>query len=419
MRIAYLIPQYPKTSHSFIRREIAALERLGIVVLRYSVRRANEALVDPDDIAEREHTRVILESGAFGLLAYTCMLALRRPRRWISALLSALRLGWRSDRGLLIHLIYLCEACTLVRSMEEQRVEHLHAHFATNAASIALLSNRLGGQTYSFTAHGTDALDHAQLLSLGRKVRHARFVIAVSNHARAHLLRFTAPNEWPKVFVVHCGLDSAYLNQPYVPLPREPRFVCIARFDAEKGHLALLEAAARLAHDGVGFELELIGDGPLRSIIERAIDRLQLGQRVVLSGWLGSGQVRDRLLASRILVLPSFAEGLPVVLMEALALGRPVIATQVGGIPELVVSGQNGWLVPPSSVDELARAMHEAIVAPHGELEGMGVRGRERVLAQHDIKMEAKALSRLFNGGHSDPAHGSPESGSPWQAPVA
>jgi colanic acid/amylovoran biosynthesis glycosyltransferase len=403
MKVAYLIAQYPKTSHTFIRREIAALERLGIMVQRYSTRGANELLVDRDDIAERALTRVILEAGPLMLLGHTVMLALRRPRHWVGALLDALHMGWRSDRGLLFYLIYLCEACALVRWMEEEHIDHLHAHFATNAASIALLSRRLGGPTYSFMMHGPDELDLGPFISLGRKVHEATFAAAISHYARAHLLRFSSPDDWAKICIVRCGLDSTYLDQPSVPLPKEPKLVCVARFEAVKGHLVLLEAAARLAGEGVAFELDLIGDGPLRPDIERAILRLGLERRVVLSGWLSSAQVRERLLSNRIFVLPSFAEGLPVVLMEALALGRPVIATYVAGVPELVVPGENGWLVPASSVDALVHAMREALTTPHEELERMGVRGRERVKAQHDVSIEAGKLAGLFQAGPTRP----------------
>jgi len=396
VRIAYLTAQYPKTSHSFIRREIAALEQLGVVVERYSVRRVDEPLVDPDDVAEQARTRALLESGALGMLAHAGLLALQRPRRWVGGLLSALRMGWRSDRGLMVHLIYLCEACTLVRLMQRQGVEHLHAHFATNATSVALLCSQLGGPGFSFTVHGIDVLDLSPVLSLDAKVRGARFVAAVSQHSRAHLMRYSSPEDWGKIHIIRCGLDSTFLDQPRVPPPAEPKLVCVARFDAEKGLLVLLEAAALVVREGVPLSLELIGDGPLRPDIERAVTRLHLEKNVVLRGRLSNAQVRDRLLASRALVLPSFSEGLPVVIMEAFATGRSVIATYIGGIPELVVPGENGWLVPASSVEGLARAMREALQLPPAELERMGARGRERVVAQHSAASEASRLVRLF-----------------------
>ena len=398
MRVAYLTGQYPKTSHSFIRREIAALERQGIQVERFSVRRVDEPLVDPDDIAERERTHVLLESGPLGLVLRTGLLALRRPVRWLRALRSAAQMGWRSERGLLVYLIYFFEACALLPALERHGAEHVHAHFSQNGTTIARLARILGGPTYSFTVHGPHELNVAPLLSLKGKVADAKFVAAISRYARAQVMYFSATEDWPRIAIVHCGLDRIHLGREPLPLPQAPRLVCVARFDPEKGHLVLLEALGRLAREGVAFELDLIGDGLMRPAIESACARLGIAQRVQLSGWLGSEQVHDHLVASRIFVSTSFMEGLPVVLMEALALGRPVVATYLAGIPELVVPGENGWLVPASDVDALARALREALTAPLAELQRMGAKGRAHVQAEHDVDIEARKLAELFRG---------------------
>ncbi len=404
MRIAYLTAQYPKTSHTFIRREIQALERLGIEVQRYSARRVTEPLVDPDDRAESARTRVILESGPVVLIALASVSALRTPIRWLRTLRLALQMSRSSDRGLLAHLAYLIEACALVRWMKQARVEHLHAHFGTNATAVALLARHLGGPPYSFTAHGPEVIDLGPALSLDRKIHEATFVAAISHNTRSCLWRYSAFEDWTKVHVIRCGLDSDYLERPTAPLPEEPKVVCVARLDPEKGHLVLLESAGRLAREGIDFELELIGDGAMRPEIERRISSLGLERHVRLVGWLGSEQIRQHLVASRIFVLPSFSEGLPVVFMEALAIGRPVIATYMAGIPELIVNGENGWLVPASDVDELARALREALATPTAELERMGKHGRERVCAQHSVSTEAHKLADLFRGVRASPA---------------
>jgi glycosyltransferase involved in cell wall biosynthesis len=394
--LAYLSSQYPKTSHTFIRREIAALERLGFEVRRFATRPVEEELVDPDDLAEAARTSVLLEGGAPALAVGSLAVFLRHPLRWLGALGSALKMGRRSDRGLFAHLAYHAEACVLVRRMRAAGVGHLHAHFATNATTIAMLARELGGPPYSFTIHGPADLNAAPLLALDRKARGAKFVAAVSHHTRGQLQRYASPADWDRIRIVHCGLDAAFLRQPSVPLPAARRMLCVARFDPDKGHLVLLEAAAKLAAEGLDFRIELIGDGVQRPLIERTIDRLGLARHVEILGWKKGLEVRDRLLASRFFVLPSFAEGLPVVLMEALALERPVISTYVAGIPELVVDGENGWLVPASSVDDLARALRAALSASDETLARMGARGRERVLAQHDVEREAKRLAELF-----------------------
>ena len=394
--VGYLASQYPKTSHTFIRREIAALESLGFEVRRYATRAIEETLVDPGDLAEKERTSVVLERGAPGLLSASLVALFRGPGRWLRALSSAVRMGWRSERGIFAHLAYHAEACVLVGWMRAQSVGHLHAHFATNATTIALLARELGGPPFSFTIHGPHDLTAGPLLALDRKTRGAKFVAAISHHTRAQLLRYADPEDWEKIRIVRCGIDGLYSRQPPVPPSKAPRFLCVARFDPEKGHLVLLEAAARLAAEGLDFEIELIGDGRLRPEIESSVERLGLRRHVVLAGWQKSSEVRDRLLASRALVLPSFAEGLPVVLMEALALGRPVVATYVAGIPELVVEGENGWLVPASSVEDLARALRAVLSTPDEALARMGARGRERVLLRHDVEREALRLAALF-----------------------
>ena len=167
-------------------------------------------------------------------------------------------------------------------------------------------------------------------------------------------------------------MDAAYLAPASAPLPDAPRLVCVGRLAEQKGQLVLVQAAARLRDQGVPFELVLVGDGPMRAEIERLIARLDLGGHIRIAGWLDGAGVRREILASRALVLPSFAEGLPVVLMEALALGRPVISTYVAGIPELVRPRIDGWLVPPGSVEDLAEALREALAAPASRLERMG-----------------------------------------------
>jgi len=394
--LAYLASQYPKTSHTFIRREIAALERLGFEVRRFATRPVQETLVDPDDLAEEARTSVLLEGGALALVAGSLAVLLRHPMRWLGALSTALRMGWRSDRGVLPHLAYHAEACVLVRRMRAAGVGHLHAHFATNATTIALLARELGGPPYSFTIHGPHDLTAGPMLALDRKARGAKFVAAVSHHTRGQLLRYARPEDWDRIRIVRCGLDGPFLSSPSRPLPAARRILCVARFDPEKGHLVLLEAAARLAAEGLDFRIELIGDGALRPEIERAIERLSLSRHVELLGWRKTLEVRERLLDCRVFVLPSLAEGLPVVLMEALALERPVISTYVAGIPELVVDGENGWLVPASSVEDLARALRAALSATDEALARMGARGRERVLAQHDVDREARRLAELF-----------------------
>jgi len=396
-RIAYLINRYPSVSHAFIRREIAELERLGCAVQRISIRpEPREALEDESDVAELARTHVLLSAGMAGLARDVVAQCLIAPRAWIRSLGEALSLGWRSERGVLRHVAYFVEACALKRYLGSSRVEHLHAHFGTNSAAVALLCRALGGPPFSFTAHGTESFDHPRFIKLGRKVERARFAIAVCDYGRAQLMRCTPPADWSKIHVVRCAPDPSGSDGEPPGVSDAPRFVCVARLSPEKGHLVLLEAARELASTGVDFEMTLIGGGPLRPEIAARIAELGLGARVRLAGSLSGSAVRKAISEARALVLPSLSEGLPVVLMEALVLGRPVIATAVGGIPELVESGFDGWLIRPGSPTSLAAAMREALLAPRDRLDEMGRRGRARVRECHDAQTEVRKLLSLM-----------------------
>lgn len=397
MKIAYLTNQYPKTSHSFIRREIAALEALGFAVDRYSIRSCREPLVHAEDVAEAARTRVILERSAIGVATAIAVAFVTRPLRCARSLGTAVRLGRRSDRGIARHLAYWVEACVLLRWMQARGTEHLHAHFGTNPPVVALLARELGGPTYSFTVHGVDG-EFPEVLSLREKIESARFVVAVSSYGRSQLVRSCPTEQMQKLHLVRCGLDEAFLRAEAAPLPDTSRLVCVARLSKEKGHLVLLDALARLKAEGTPFEVQLVGDGDLRPAIESEIARLGLAPHVHLRGWLDEAELRAEIRAARALVLPSFSEGLPVALMEALALERPVLSTYIAGIPELVVPRENGWLVPAGAVEPLVAALRELLRMPIAELASMGRRGRARVALQHDAAAEAQKLARLFRG---------------------
>jgi colanic acid/amylovoran biosynthesis glycosyltransferase len=395
MKICYLVNQYPKVSHTFIRREISALECQGVKVERVSLRRAADRLVDEADRQEQQRTRVILDGPVWRLPLALLLCMLLRPLRFARALRLTVRLGRRSERGLLRNVAYLAEACVLRRWLEADGCQHVHAHFGTNPAAVAMLCHALGGPQYSFTVHGPEEFDKPFMLSLRDKIERAAFVIAISSFGRGQLYRFCDHQHWPKIHVVRCGLDQRFLQSPLVPLPKSRRVVCVGRLSEQKGHLLLIEAAARLAAERVDFELSLVGDGELREEIEGLIAHYGLTGRVQITGWASSDQVRAEIQNARVLVLASFAEGLPVVIMEALAVGRTVLTTAVAGIPELV-SPDCGWLIPAGSIDELTVGLRRALHARDADLERMGRRGQARVRRLHNAETEASKLARLF-----------------------
>lgn len=397
-RIAYLVNQYPSNSHAFIRREIQALERLGVPVQRITIRRVSD-LADPADVEEAERTRCLVPRGkkpALGLFAAMLRRAAVAPGRFLAALRLAWRIGRRSDRGLLRHGAYLAEACQLAAWAKADGITHVHAHFGTNSTTVAMLCDAVGGPSYSFTVHGPEEFDRPEALGLPEKIARARFVVAISDYGRSQLLRWSAADQWHKVHIVRCGVDDAFLRGAGVSVGDSRRLVCVARLHEQKGHLALIEALRVVHERGQAFEMLLIGDGPLRKEIEQAIATAGLQEVVRIGGWMAGAAIREALQASRVLVLPSFAEGLPVVIMEALALRRPVVSTYIAGIPELVAPGRNGYLVPAGNVPALVEALERVLTAPAAELDAMGAQGAAAVARQHDASREAQKLAGLF-----------------------
>lgn len=396
VKVAYLINQYPKVSHTFIRREIVALERQGLTVDRYALRGWDDTPADPLNLAEQARTRYVVQGGVVALLRAGWAVLRRQPRAWWHALQHALRLGRRADRPLPWHIIYFLEACQMWLWLQETPVDHVHAHFGTNATEVALLLHALGGPGYSFTVHGPEEFDKPDALHLADKIAAARAVVAISSFGRSQLWRWVPLAHWPKVVEVHCGLDAEFFDAPRLPVPDVPRLVCVGRLCEQKGQLLLVQAAAALKAQGLTFELVLAGDGPMRADVERAISALNVTDCVRITGWISGTEVRDWIDTSRALVLPSFAEGLPVVVMEAMARGRPVITTAVAGIPELVRHGQDGWLLTAGSVEAVREAMAACLNTPAADLARMGEAAAQRVRTRHDADHEATRLATLF-----------------------
>ena len=394
--VGYLVNQYPYPSGTFIRREIEALESLGAKVLRYSIRQPNAKLSEPKDLMEASRTRIILSLGAIGLTASMVRVMFTTPLKLARAMFQAVRTGWHSDRGLFVHLIYLLEACQLVRWLLEDEVQHVHAHYGTNSATVAMLTRTLGGPPYSFTLHGPHEFDKPEFLKLGEKVANAKFAVAISEFGKSQLFRWTQYQNWEKVHVVHCGLDREFLEVPATPPSSDRRLLFVGRLAEQKGTHILLAAADRLKSEGLDFELVLVGDGPMRSELETIIRHHGLDDTVVLAGWKTDVEVRQALSESRALVMASFAEGLPVVIMESLAMGRPVVSTNIAGVAELVQPGVSGWLVPAGAVEPLAEKMRLVLEMPVEELAEYGRRGAQLVHRHHDALLEAEKLADLM-----------------------
>ena len=277
--------------------------------------------------------------------------------------------------------------------LKSHQSQHLHAHFGTNSAEIAMLAGVLAKLPYSFTVHGPEEFDKPHALGLNTTIRHAKFVVAISGFGRSQLYRWANFADWQKIKIVHCGLEEKFYNVPAKPIAETPRLVCVGRLCEQKGQMLLLEAAKNLHDVGLDFELILAGDGEMRAEIESLIAQYQLQDKVKITGWISSDEVRNHILSAQALVLPSFAEGLPVVIMEAMSLKRPVISTYIAGIPELLIPGENGWLCVAGDVEDLSKAMREALTMPLESLQKMGNAAYMRVIARHNVDTEAAKLA--------------------------
>jgi glycosyltransferase involved in cell wall biosynthesis len=395
MKFGYLMNSYPVTSTTFIRSEIQALESLQLPIRRYAVRRWNQALVDPRDVEEIAKTEYLLSGNLSRLVIYSLLELLTNFRGFVRAFgpwLSQFRL---SSGSAVKHVAYLLEAIVLRRCTKRDGVGHLHVHFSTNSAAVAMLAKLLGGPSYSFTVHGPDEFLDLTSGSLQTKMQNAEFMVAISNYCRAQLVCLSNSGFWQKIHVVRCGVlldDFEFEKEPAVS---NQTLVCVGRLCVQKGQLLLPPVAAALRNEFPGLRLVLIGDGPTRQLLERSIAEYGVENMIELRGWQSGSAVRQALHEARALLLPTFAEGLPVVIMESLALGRPVISTYIAGIPELLDSGC-GWIVPSGSEAHLREAMRDCLLASPSQLAMMRSTGRQRIEALHDVRRNAARLKELF-----------------------
>jgi colanic acid/amylovoran biosynthesis glycosyltransferase len=396
VRVAYLVNQHPLVSTTFIRRELLALERLGVEVERIALRGWDHVVPDLADKEEQSRTRYVLKEGVRGLIGPVLRAIVSAPKRFLSALGLTIRMSRHSELPYWKHLAYLAEACRVAGWLRASGADHLHAHFGTNSAEVAMLAHELGGPPFSFTVHGPEEFDSPRALGLPTMIARAAFVVAISSFTRSQLFRWASHEDWTKIKVVHAGIDASFARIAPSPPSGSNRLVCVGRICEQKGQLLALEAAALLRERGIDFELVLAGDGDMRNQADALIAKLDLSSVVHITGWLDGAGVRQQILAARALVLPSFAEGLPVVIMEAMALYRPVISTFVGAIPELVLPGQTGWLVPSGDAHLLAAAMVECFNSAPQDLVRMGEAAFRRVMARHDVDHEATKLHKLF-----------------------
>ncbi len=404
LRIAYLCSLYPAVSHTFILREVSALRRLGAEIATFSIRRAGvEHLLADADRAAFQSTFAILPPRWVRLLRTHLGIVLSAPLAYLSTLLLALRLAPRGLRGHVWQVFYFIEAVVLWEECRRREIRHMHVHIANVAADVALLAAHLGSATedepwsWSFTMHGPTEFFDVSHFRLAEKLSRARLVVCISDFARSQLMSLSEPEVWDKLHVVHCGIPidqfprSHSADRPGV----EPSILYVGRLVPEKGQAVLLEALGALVERGRQVSVTLVGEGPGRADLERLAERLGIAARTSFLGAVGQDDIRAIYAGASVFCLPSFAEGVPCVLMEAMATGLPVVSTRITGIPELVEDGHTGLLVAPGRADELAGAL-ERLLADPALCRELGVNARAKVIEEFDAERSAEQLYALF-----------------------
>lgn len=400
-RIAYLASEYPAPSHTFIRREIAALRRAGLDIATFSIRPAKGEPRSEQERTDRAETQAVLGRSP---LAYASVLAaalIARPARTAATLRVALRHRAPGAKALVWALFHFVEAVMLASLLRRAGVTRLHSHFANSGATVGLLAAHLARMPWSMTLHGVSETDYPAGVMLADKVRRADFVACASWFMRAQAMRVAAHGDWGRLHVVRCGIDPAAMPRPAETSAGPVRFVCVGRLSSEKGHRGLLEAFGMVRQRIPGARLDLVGDGPLRGEVEALAGQLGISGAVIFHGALSEAETLAQIAAADILVLPSFMEGLPLVIMEAMALGKPVIASGVAGIPELVRDGANGILVPPSHWAALGEAM-AALGADPDKRRRLGVAAKAAVMEEFAIDRAVLPLIPLLSNGRAD-----------------
>jgi len=403
LKIGYLTQCYPALSHTFVQREVLALRRLGMDVTTYSIRSPREHdLLSEEDRRERAATEYVLPPKWRRLVRGHAATLFAHPLRYFGALALAVRISPPGLRNRLWALFYFAEAVYLASLFRRDGIDHVHVHFAMTNAMSALLACALARVPYSITVHGSSVFYKPREYSLAEKTSRAKFVVCISEFCRSQVMLLSPMEVWGRIHVVHCGVDADRFRPPEGGRTGAEgvALLSVARLTPGKGYTVLFDAMKKLARSGLELKLKLAGDGPAREMLMRYAVESDLADNVEFLGPVGQDDIGALYDEADIFVLPSFAEGLPVVLVEAMAKALPVVATRIAGIPELVDEGVSGLLVTPASSGELAGAI-ETLAKDEELRKKFGRAGREKVLAEFDSTQNARKLKRLFDR-HAD-----------------
>ena len=397
LRIGYLVSRYPAVSHTFILREVLALRERGITIEVASIN-ASPSRNEMTEVEQRESdlTFYVKRTGVSGALKAAGWMLLRHPAGLVRGLCTALGLARADPARIPLCFFYYAEAAILAKWMQERSFDHLHVHFATPAATVALILTHMVPVTLSMTVHGPDEFYDVPGYHLKEKIATALFVACISFFAQSQLMKLTPGENWDKFDLARLGVDcDHFLARPFRASPATFQILCVGRLVSSKGQQVLIKAAERLVEAGRQFQLRFVGDGPDRGELERMVRERGLSTQIFFEGAINQDQIQRYYVAADIFALASFAEGIPVVLMEAMAMEIPCIATCINGIPELIRNGVDGLLVAPSDIEGMAsalgRLMDDATLR-----ESLGKAGRLRVQQNYNLSKSADRLTDVF-----------------------
>jgi colanic acid/amylovoran biosynthesis glycosyltransferase len=396
---AYLVSQYPALSMSFILREVVQLRQLGAridVASINSVDRAPEELT-AIEAAESIATYYVKEHGWRGALVAHAAAMLRQPAGWLRGWGLVVRLAGADLRALALNFAYFTEALMIGGWMHRRNQGHLHAHLGSQAATVAMWVKSVFGHGFSITVHGPDEFYDAYRKYLPRKILTADFICCISHFARSQLMRLSPYEHWHKLLVVRLGVDSSQFSPRPRPQPKDGVYevLCVGRLTPSKGQHLLIDAVAQLIAGGRQLRLRVVGGGDDRAALQQHAQSLGLEEHVLFEGPVNQDHVRTFYAKADCFCMASFAEGIPVVLMEAMAMGIPCVTTHINGIPELIGDGSEGLLVAPSDVAglvaALARLMDDRVLSAQ-----LASAGRMRVMEDYNLERNVRKLAEVF-----------------------
>jgi len=395
VRLAYFTSCYPRATDTFIRREAIGLRARGFEVFTYSVHQAGSGHdVDPEVQAEKQATQYLLPVNYLSLLLDILALALTRPVRVLRTLWLALTTSRAGVKGHALQMAYLLEAILLSRRLKKDGIEHVHNHLGDSSGNVTLFTALILDIPFSISIHGPHIFFDAGDWALDVKARYAKFIACIGYYCRSQVMLNIDKAHWDKLKIVRCGIDpDAYRFR--VPDPEVNTLLFVGRLDVEKGIPILFASMDILQKQGYDLKLVVLGDGRDRQFLESMAEQMGLSGNVDFRGFVGQDVISDELSTSDVFVLPSFAEGIPVSLMEAMATGIPVIATNVGGVSELVVNHETGLIVPASDEVSLTNAIARYVDQPEFYQE-TAKKARVKVTEGFNIEKQVDELASLF-----------------------